>query len=576
MIIAVCFVLILLSTMAAKKASACTTVIVGKKASATGEILVGHNEDSDGRYVMRSHIVRPSDNASSEKVCFEPSLAAVDMPSARVGLLWSEARTYYLDGASFCDFYANLNGVVICSDSCGVSREDAPEITGGIGYGLRRVVAETARSARHALETAIDLVERYGYVGSGRSYHFADKDEAWVLQIARGKSYATARVPDDEVYLIPNHFTIRTPDAGTPNLERLISYAKKRGWYDGAGDFDFARAYQSPEKYRAENNIHRHLRGMEIISGRVMDPDAELPFSVKPSRKVGVEDVKKVLRAHFEGTSDYTARDGTPHIMATRPICDESTLESSVAQIRENPSDILIRRALGKPCMSPYLPWYLGTSAVPEEFGRHDPDQSLSSHFSAPASDFDYEIPGLWRCCTDLQAAADLMYGKADGVRDKIFEFEKKLESDIAAFEDSRSRRYDDFIAAAASGATALLRGIYAGLGVADARVTGQASPGDAMAARLDAGHFKSGISPLEALIGPSYVPFSRWASASSVRFENGAVDVEFAIPPDWKEFVVPCRSDMWILIKTEGDERVAGRAAVDFSEAQGWAVNGV
>ena len=43
--------------MGAAPARACTTVLVGRDASETGEVLVGHNEDSGGRYVMRSHIV---------------------------------------------------------------------------------------------------------------------------------------------------------------------------------------------------------------------------------------------------------------------------------------------------------------------------------------------------------------------------------------------------------------------------------------------------------------------------------------------------------------------------------------
>ena len=140
--------------------------------------------------------------------------------------------------------------------------EDEPEISGGgIGYGLRRVVAETARSASHAVDVASGLLDRYGYIGLGRSYHFADRDEAWVLQTIMGKRYAVKRVPDDEVYLNPNHFTIRRPDPETPRLGQLARYAAERGWSGQPGDFDFARSYQAPENYRAVRNFHRHLRG---------------------------------------------------------------------------------------------------------------------------------------------------------------------------------------------------------------------------------------------------------------------------------------------------------------------------
>ena len=61
--------------MGAAPARACTTVLVGRDASETGEVLVGHNEDSGGRYVMRSHIVPALTRASGRTVRFEPDMA---------------------------------------------------------------------------------------------------------------------------------------------------------------------------------------------------------------------------------------------------------------------------------------------------------------------------------------------------------------------------------------------------------------------------------------------------------------------------------------------------------------------
>ena len=103
---------------------------------------------------------------------------------------------------------------------------------GGIGYGLRRLVAEGARSAHHALELATGLLDRFGYASSGRSYHFADSREIWVLQVVHGRHYAVKRVPDDEVYLNPNHYTIHDPDPEAPGYRELVEYARFRGWYD--------------------------------------------------------------------------------------------------------------------------------------------------------------------------------------------------------------------------------------------------------------------------------------------------------------------------------------------------------
>lgn len=72
-------------------------------------------------------------------------------------------------------------GVAVVSNACRPSKigEEKPEDM-GIGYGLRRLVAERARSAREAVEIAGALIEEFGYT-SGRSYQFCDKNEAWVI-----------------------------------------------------------------------------------------------------------------------------------------------------------------------------------------------------------------------------------------------------------------------------------------------------------------------------------------------------------------------------------------------------------
>jgi len=61
---------------------------------------------------------------------------------------------------------------------------------------LRRIMAEKARSAREAVQLAGQLVETYGYRGSGRTYSIADKNEAWMLAVIKGRHWLARRVPD--------------------------------------------------------------------------------------------------------------------------------------------------------------------------------------------------------------------------------------------------------------------------------------------------------------------------------------------------------------------------------------------
>src|SRR5437870_1069552 len=114
---------------------------------------------------------------------------------------------------------------------------------------LRRLMVERSRTARQAVEVAGSLLNRFGYVDSGRTYVVADPNEAWLLAVVRGRQWVAQRVPDDAVVILPNvyitgivNFKDRTNWIASPNL---IEYAVRRGWFDPkAGKaFDFARVY---------------------------------------------------------------------------------------------------------------------------------------------------------------------------------------------------------------------------------------------------------------------------------------------------------------------------------------------
>ena len=267
----------------------CSAIIVGKKASTTGLVLFGHNEDDSGYNVMVQHKVPRATHKPGELLTFEPECAKIPQVPETWSYLWSETRASWK--AAFSDVFVNEWGVAIASDSCSNSREDQPELTeGGIGYALGHLIAQRARTAREGVEIAADLVQKYGYVASGRAYEIVDKDEGWVFQVVKGKHYVAKRVPDDEVMFIPNWYTIHSVDledkenyVASPDL---ITYAIQRGWYSPAkmgdySDFDFAAAYQDPAQNQAGNMV-RHKNALRLILKT--EPQDIRPFSVKPAQ----------------------------------------------------------------------------------------------------------------------------------------------------------------------------------------------------------------------------------------------------------------------------------------------------
>ena len=204
-----------------------------------------------------------------------------------------------IDGSSFDQGYANEAGVVVCSNGGGSSfdGDDPDEASlglkdGGVGFLLRRVIAERAHTAREGVEIAAKLLDEYGYFGSARNYTIADKDEAWCLNVVKGHHYVAKRIPDDKVMLISNMLAIRHVDLNDKENvvapADLIEYAIKKGRYTPKvegdySDFDFAMAYQSDENRHAPTKSVRMRLGWQDRKSTRLNSSHEIPSRMPSS-----------------------------------------------------------------------------------------------------------------------------------------------------------------------------------------------------------------------------------------------------------------------------------------------------
>ncbi|MFZ2053057.1 MAG: C69 family dipeptidase [Candidatus Aminicenantales bacterium] len=430
----------------------CFTVLVGKKASADGSVMIGHNEDDRGDIIVNLRKIQPRDYGVPQKISLGKG-GTFETDGRTNGFLWIEATTQ-----EFADSFINEHGVVVTSDSC-PSRETTDDFTdGGIGYMLRRIVVEKAKTAREAVKIAGDLVEKYGYRASGRTYSILDKNEAWMLAVIRGRHWFAQRVPDDEVAVIPNHYTIRQirpndPDhfMGSPDI---VEYARTNGWYDETkdGPFDFKKAFARPSRRDlvSDGNTLRQWRGLNLLGGREWEISDDFPFSSKPGKKITVEDLMAILRDHYEGT-EYDATDGymigSPNRTKYRTICTASTINSFVVSLGRNrpePISVSVWLALGKPDTTVFLPLYCGVESLPLGAGlgtpTHDYEVFYKQHFDD--AEFKARKDGLLHTkVLALEKAAEADYGPMiETLRQKLFPAEK-------AFLENRPKFEADFTA---------------------------------------------------------------------------------------------------------------------------------
>ncbi|MBQ7734175.1 MAG: C69 family dipeptidase [Synergistaceae bacterium] len=574
---AICICILL---MKVNSATACMTILVGRNASATGEVLVAHNEDAPGRYTMQTHIVHKVRRHKGSTIKFEADMSELELNETRTSLLWSEAKTYNPEnpGPSFCDLYVNGNGVVICSNNCADSREDNPELLdGGIGYGLRRLVAEKAHTAKEALEIACALVDKYGYASSGRSYAFADWDEIYVMQIVHGKHYAIQRVPDDEVAVIPNHYTIHEPDKKARGYNELVNYAVKRGWFDpnSCSTFDFAKVYQAPDSYGLDKNTHRHVRAFEILlemdlSGLLNQTWEHLPFSIKPAHRVNLATLKKILRTHFEGTNSDNSGGSTPHFMKPLTICNIDTLESTIIQVRRIPERMILHKALGRPCFAPYLAWYYGIIADPEGYEDKDSDTSLAEHFATRPEDMDYKN-NAWFRAMEIQAACDILYTEeSERVHREIKTLEDRIERELKAIDPQIELRLktDPNVARAmmegslmswSAGVEQCMNNLKAELNIIQGEAVSNAVPGKNFTVRVPG---DVTLDKSQCRCGPSYLPVNKWSECANVTQGEKFTELEFSAG-DWLNDATPCFTDLYLCLADSSGRRHAGSVKI-------------
>jgi len=416
----------------------CYTIVVGKNASSDGSVLIGHNEDDTGDMLINWFKI------PKRKFKTGDSLTLYNGKKIKQASEALSVIRFQVTGEQFGDTYLNENSVIICSNAC-KSKEDTAK--GSIAYDFRRIIAEQAKNAQDAVNIAGKLIEEFGYESSGRTYTIADKNEAWMLSVVKGKRWVAQRIPDDQAAIIPNYFTIQEVNLNDTfnfcSSDDLITYAQSRMWYDTLKIFNFREVYGDAENNGSAVNIYRHISGINKLSKQKYTDNDNLPFSFYPEKPVSVDVIKTILSDHFEGTVyNDSGSDVNPHNNKIRPICDKSTQYSLIAQLRsELPLEIgsLIWISPYNSCLFPYIPIYWNIYNTPDNFRLDNYNDAEQIHFNSEKnslSGYPNHIYGLFKSYVNY-IEADYVNRSRDAVNfklkieDELNRNQKKLENSV-------------------------------------------------------------------------------------------------------------------------------------------------
>jgi len=398
----------------------CTSIMVGKKASTDGSVITSHTCDGRYRTWLQVEEAKKFDKKTMDKI-YKGKLKT-ETP-------WDMRKVEYVgEIPQGKEVYAYLNTAYPCLNekqlAIGETTIVGPkELVNEKGMfhieELQRIALQRCANARDAIRLIGKLIKEYGYGDWGECITIADKKEVWQLEIFGegpkkiGGVWAAQRIPDDHVGVSANISRIGKIEIDKPDYfmasDNVFSAAKKLKRWDGKSEFKFWKAYGKVEK---PFKIREFFILNALAPSLKLDFEAdELPFSVKPDKKVSVRDVIALYRETYEGTKyDMTQnlkvtkkkrdKDGKEIGIdtITSPIAHpwpgrndrnlynalkEGTLEyqrtvavswcsySHIIQLRDWLPDEIGGRAwfsFDNPAQSPRIPIYSGTTKLPESF----------------------------------------------------------------------------------------------------------------------------------------------------------------------------------------------------------------
>lgn len=369
----------------------CTTILVGKLASYDGSTIIARNDDAGADHFMPkkccvihpqeqprvyrsvlSHVEIPLPENPMRYTCVPNALtgrgvwAASGVNEANVAMTATETITSnaLVLGADPLVTYVPAEKKRTVSDRTGdIDRSDASfkeesgaadgkDIPGGIGEeDIVVLVLPYIRSAREGVLRLGQLLEQYGtYEMNGIA--FQDADEIWWLESVGGHHWIAKRVPDDQYVVMPNQQGIDEfdlEDAFGAQKEHLCSADLREFIADNHLDLSMDGSFHARYAFGSRDDsdytyntcrawaIERRLNPRSFCwDGPDADytpEDDDIPWSLRPERKLTVEEVKYVLSGHYQGT-DYDPYTKGGKGGMYRPVGVNRTNFLSIIQIR--------------------------------------------------------------------------------------------------------------------------------------------------------------------------------------------------------------------------------------------------
>ncbi|MCI5850681.1 MAG: C69 family dipeptidase [Sutterellaceae bacterium] len=429
----------------------CTTIIAAEGATADGSFLLARSADSSALKAQHFVIHEAADHPAGAlyRTADHCGATRFEWPLPARTLRYTTIPNWKTGLHGAAGF--NEAGVGVTGTESIFARDDAllkdplNTETGITEDDIADVLLCEAKTAREACALLGRIIEEKG-AGEGFGVGFVDETDIWYLETGTAHQWMARRIPRDMTFASANQGRFKAYSPDDPSMmasSTLVSFAVEAGLYDPEKDgaFDFSRAYIRDDERDRIYNDPRVWSIQKILTPALEqkpDDGRNFPLFTKPGLPVTVDDVKRTLRDHYEGTDHDPYGERLNGGEPWRPVSVFRTYEAHILQVRPwlpRPVGEVIRVAFGMADLSCFLPFYAGLSRVPAQYG-HGTDKA------------DRETV-YWQF-RKLQTLVMTDYPKLAPVVKKAFaEFEQKTDGRMAEFEKEYVRLASENPAAA-------------------------------------------------------------------------------------------------------------------------------
>ena len=392
----------------------CTTVLVGRKASNDGSTMIARTDD--GHFDVKKLIVgNPGNQPKKYKSVI--SHAAIDLPDNPMRYtccpnvdpkdgVWPATGINEAGGGMTATETITTNARVLAADPLVTYRKaksrKEKEVPGGFGEeDFVLLVLPYIRSAREGVLRLGELLEKYGtYESNGIAFN--DEHEVWWLETIGGHHWIARKVPEDRVVIAPNQFAMdgfdlqdafgkKEANLCSADLREFIAEnyldLNQNGEFNPRAIFgsrrDMDHVYNTPRAWFMGRYLAPKTWKWEGENADFTPESDDIPWSLKPERKITAEDVKYLLSGHYQGTpyNPYTGRD-TGERGKYRSIGINRTGVTAICQIRPYAPEAvkgLEWISFGSTTFNAMLPVYTNVPKMPDYLSKVTTDVSTEN-----------------------------------------------------------------------------------------------------------------------------------------------------------------------------------------------------